>query len=92
LALVHKAAFELLSVRTGPGAQPPYRCIGGPQPEFTVEGVRKETRDLLKRLDGEEGRQVRTNLEVLGKLSDSAWAEGGSAKQEMNGFLRAYID
>jgi hypothetical protein len=90
---VHKAGFELLSVRSGPGAMgPPYRCRGGDAPEYTVEGVRKETRELLKRLRGPEGLAVRENVGKLADVMDRAWGPQGAARKEMLGFIETYVD
>jgi hypothetical protein len=70
----------------------PYRCRDGDAPEYTVEGVRKETRELLGRLDSAEGRRVQENVRRLGDVADRAWAPNGAARQEMHGFLEKYID
>jgi hypothetical protein len=93
LTLVHQAGFELLAVRTGIGASgAPYRCRDGPPPEFTVDGVRKETRGLLKQLAGPEGQQVRENVGRLAAMIDRAWGPKGVAREEMLGFLKTYVD
>jgi hypothetical protein len=88
----HKAAFELLSVRTGLGQRLPYRCRDGPAPEFTVEGIRKETRELLRRLNGDEGRLVRAKFESLGDAYRNTWKEGGEARVNLDAFLTKFID
>jgi hypothetical protein len=93
LTLVHQAGFELLAVRTGIGASgAPYRCRDGPAPEFTVDGVRKETRELLRQLDGPKGQQVRENVGRLAAMIDRAWGPKGAAREEMLGFLKTYVD
>jgi hypothetical protein len=93
LVLVHKAGFELLSVRSGPGAMgPPYRCRGEVAPEYTAEGVRKETRELLKRLGGPEGLEVMKNVNKLADVMDRAWGPQGAARADMLGFLEKYVD
>jgi hypothetical protein len=65
LTVKHQAAFELLSVRTGIANKPPYRCHDGriPLPDFSLEGVKKETKQILLQIDEEEGRRRRANFE-----------------------------
>jgi hypothetical protein len=93
MTVQHEAAFEFLSVRTGElGEKLPYRCRNGSAPEFTTEGVKKETRELLKRMKGEEGRRVRANFERLGEAYGRNWEEGGEAKLNLEGFLTKYVD
>jgi hypothetical protein len=92
MSVGHEAAFELLSVRTGLGAQMPYRCRDGPMPEFSVEGVKKEIQELLTRIKGEEGRRVRANFERLGDAYRKNWDEGGEARINLEGFLKKYVD
>jgi hypothetical protein len=92
LTVQHKAAFEFLSVRTGLGERIPYRCRDGPAPEFSVEGTKKETRDLLKRIKEEEGRHVRANFERLGEAYGRNWEKGGEARVNIEGFLKKYVD
>jgi uncharacterized protein (DUF2267 family) len=79
-------------VRTGVGAQLPYRCRDGPAPDFSVEGVKKEMRELLERLKGEEGQRIRANLESLSDAYGKTWDEGGEAKTNLEEFLKQYID
>jgi hypothetical protein len=92
MSVGHEAAFELLSVRKGLGARLPYRCRGGPAPEFSAEGTRKETHMLLKDLKGEKGRRIRANFERLGDAYGQNWEEGGEAKVNLEGFLKNYVD
>jgi hypothetical protein len=92
LTVNHEAGFELLSVRTGLGERVPYRCRNGPAPEFSVEGVKREVRELLQRLKGEEGQRIRANLERLGDAYRMNWEEGGEAKRNLEGFMKQYID
>jgi hypothetical protein len=93
MTIKHEAAFEFLSVRTGVlGEQLPYRCRNGPVPEFSPDGVKKETRELLKRLNGEEGRRVRANFERLGEAYSRNWEESGEARLNLEGFLTKYVN
>jgi hypothetical protein len=94
VTLKHGAAFELLAVREGDGAQPPLRVVlAGDEPvDFTAEGVRKEVRVLYERMRGEEGAQVRRNAEQLGATMKASWEDGGEASSQLEGFLRKYVD
>jgi hypothetical protein len=93
LALKHKAAFELLSVREGPAAKTPLRAEhAGVEVDFTVEGVREETRQLLSQIRGDEGARVRANANKLGEAMDASWQERGDASTQLDAFLRKYVD
>ncbi|KAK7437858.1 hypothetical protein VKT23_018295 [Stygiomarasmius scandens] len=95
MSQVHKAAFELINVRTGPGAQLPYRFKDLPeseQPKFTVDAVREEICDLLIRLKGDEGLLVRKNFEQLAKTYLNGWEQYGEARGNMERFLKKYVD
>jgi hypothetical protein len=91
MTVKHEAAFELLSVRTGSGARRPYRRGDAPEPEFSAEGVRRETRELLLRMKGEEGGRVRRNVEYLADVYGRTWNDGCEAKRNLDGFLAKYI-
>jgi hypothetical protein len=95
LSLTHGAAFELLSVRSGAGARPPYRFNDDHNSQsvaFTVDGVRKETHELLARLKSEEGVQVRANAEKLGDAMEGSWKKGGEADLQVEAFLGKFVD
>jgi hypothetical protein len=93
LSLTHEAAFELLSVRSGDGARQPLRMEGKELVDFSVAGVRKEARELLKKLKGPEGVRVRANADRLGAELDKSWKEGGEAHGELERFLnRFFVD
>jgi hypothetical protein len=92
-----KAGFELVEVRTGEyGTRVPYRYSNTDSPEdlptFTIEGVRKEVRKLLKMLRGEEGVVVRKNFERMSKGFMCGWDEGGEARESLERFLETYVD
>jgi hypothetical protein len=89
MSVGHEAGFELLSVRTGLGERLPYRCGGGPAPDFSAEGVKKETRELLERLRGDDGRRVRANVERLGNTLQTSWEDGGAARVNLEEFWRS---
>jgi hypothetical protein len=88
-----EASYELLSVRTGVGAQPPYRCINGKHlmPEFSAEGARKEMKDLIVRFKNEDGQRIRANFERLGEDYGKNWHEGGEAQVSMEQFLKSHL-
>jgi hypothetical protein len=87
MSVKHRAAFELLSARTGAGAQLPYRRHDGTAPEFSVEGVKKEVSELLERLKGEEGQRVRATLGRLSEAYGKRWDNGGEAKTNLEGYI-----
>jgi hypothetical protein len=88
-----KAAFELLSVREGPAAQVPLRAQrAGIEVDFTVDGVRKEVRQLLAQMRGEEGARVRANAEKLGEAMAASWQQDGEARTQLEDMLRKYVD
>jgi hypothetical protein len=91
LSITHEAAFELLSVRSGLGARQPLRMEGEEPVDFSIEGVRKETRELLVKLKGSEGVRVRSNAERLGVELDKSWKEGGEASGELQSFLSKFF-
>ncbi|THU79707.1 UDP-Glycosyltransferase/glycogen phosphorylase [Dendrothele bispora CBS 962.96] len=96
MSQVHKAAFELINVRTGQyGTQLPYRfkdLAKSEQPKFTVDAVRKEIDDLLVKLKGDEGVVVRNNFEKLATAFLSGWEKKGEARQNLERFLKKYVD
>ncbi|KAK7463073.1 hypothetical protein VKT23_007659 [Stygiomarasmius scandens] len=95
LSQVHKAAFELINVRTGSGAQLPYRFKDLPEserPKFTVDAVREEIRSLLAKLKEDEGLIVRKNFEELAKTFLRGWEQNGEARRNMERFLKKYVD
>jgi hypothetical protein len=95
LSITHGAAFELLSVRSGAGARPPYRLKDEKSSQsmaFTVDSVRKETHELLARLKSEEGVRVRANAEKLGDAMEGSWKKGGEADLQVEAFLGKFVD
>ncbi|KAJ3972819.1 hypothetical protein EV361DRAFT_981749 [Lentinula raphanica] len=92
LGLNHKAAFELIEVRSGEdGTKPLLRFEGtNYKPTFTVDAVRAEVTELLKKLKSEEGQLVRSNFEKLGEEIWRSWDEGKQCRVELNEFLDKY--
>ncbi|KAG9045077.1 hypothetical protein FS837_007066 [Tulasnella sp. UAMH 9824] len=70
------AAFELVQIRTGPGARPPRR---GGQVVGTDEVIAAEIRQVVADLKGEVGQRKRKNIEAVQKKFLEAKAPGGSA-------------
>ena len=64
LSITHKAAFELIEVRSGDkGTKPVLRFENTEyKPTFTVEAVKVEVEGLLANIKGEEGQAVRLNF------------------------------
>jgi hypothetical protein len=92
LSIKHRAAFQLVSIRTGRGAQQPYHLAGQTAVDFSLDGVRREAHQLLEKLNGKEGKEVRKNAETLGAAMERAWQEGGEAITQTESFLKTYID
>ncbi|KAF5369031.1 hypothetical protein D9758_003110 [Tetrapyrgos nigripes] len=96
MTLVKKAGFELIEVRTGEhGTRKMYRFKDlDPKdlPTFTVDAVRREIRELVSKLKGEEGMTVRKNFEKMSREFTSVWNEGGEARESMNAFLKKFVD
>jgi hypothetical protein len=92
MTVTHQAAFELVSVRTGEGARQPCHLAGQIPIDFSIEGVRREVRELLEKLRGSEGAQVRTNAEALAVEMGKGWKRGGEADTQVDELLRAYFD
>jgi hypothetical protein len=59
--------------------------------DFSVDGVRREVRELLVKLRGEEGKEVRKNADALGAAMEKSWTEGGEAISQTNAFLAKYV-
>ncbi|KAG8975328.1 hypothetical protein FRC05_005887 [Tulasnella sp. 425] len=70
------AAFELVQVRTGPGARPPHR---GGKVIGTDEAIAAEIRQILADLKGEVGQRKRRNILAMQRKFLEAKAPGGSA-------------
>lgn len=92
LSLKHRAAFELISVKTGPGAQQPYHLTGRDPVDFSLDGVRREVQELLVKLRSEEGKEIRRNADALGAAMEKSWKEGGEAIAQTNAFLAKYVE
>ena len=84
---VHRTGYELLEVRTGNGLKPILRT--GYTPVGTVDAVRAEARDVLRRAFGEDGRECRVRLEGVRAAMLNEWKEGGGSLNSMTTFLNS---
>jgi hypothetical protein len=91
LSITHEAGFELLSIRDGPGARQPFRMEGKAPVDFSVDGVRNETRELLVKIKGSEGARVRVNAARLGDELEKSWQDGGEAREELRRFMHMFM-
>ncbi|KAJ3823082.1 hypothetical protein F5880DRAFT_575102 [Lentinula raphanica] len=94
LVLIHKAAFELIEVRSGEqGTGPMLRFLGGPYiPTFSMTAMKREFEELIKKLNGQEGQTIRMNFERLCDNMQESWQEGGDSSADFAQFIKKYID
>ena len=78
-------AYELIEVRHGTGLGKIYR--NGRTPIGTIDAVKAETREVLDRAFGEDGAKKRENLLAFRKPLQTAWAEDGVARRDVEAFL-----
>ncbi|OSC96255.1 glycosyltransferase family 1 protein [Trametes coccinea BRFM310] len=89
------AAYELLEVCTGLGLKP--LCRNGKAPAGTLDAVRAEARDVLKRALGEEGAGKRAKALQLREAVRADWeepsgsgeGEGGASWRDFRAFVGA---
>ncbi|KAI3608702.1 glycosyltransferase family 1 protein [Moniliophthora roreri] len=90
LVLNHKAALELIEVRTTEwGQRKPYRELEVP-PTYTTKAVRAEVGRLLERLKGPGGQVVRENALALGDKVNKLWEQDGESRKELLDFLSTF--
>ncbi|KIY47558.1 UDP-Glycosyltransferase/glycogen phosphorylase [Fistulina hepatica ATCC 64428] len=90
LSLIHRVAFELLEVRTGPNrGQAPYRRQDKPI-SGKLEDVAAEMRDLWVKIRGQEGAEMRERVLHLRDRMREDWSHGGAKKaiQSFSQFLQ----
>ncbi|KAF9068876.1 hypothetical protein BDP27DRAFT_1326417 [Rhodocollybia butyracea] len=94
LGITHKAAFELIEVRSGEnGTKPLLRFENTDyKPTFTVEAVKTEVEQLLVKIKGEEGRVVRANFEKLADEMARNWDDGKESRIDLNEFFKKYVN
>ncbi|KAI0353321.1 UDP-Glycosyltransferase/glycogen phosphorylase [Trametes cingulata] len=80
-----KVGYELIEVRTGPGLHTIYR--NGRTPVGTIEALKEEARDVLKKAYGEDGAEKRKRLEALTYSVTHEWEEGGHSLRDVTAFL-----
>ncbi|KAF9065350.1 hypothetical protein BDP27DRAFT_1424914 [Rhodocollybia butyracea] len=90
LTCTHKAAFELIEVRSGDdGTKPLLRFENTDyKPTFTMDAVRAELEALLVKIKGEEGRMVRSRFENLSEDMLRSWDDGGECNDNLHEFLK----
>ena len=64
----------------------PIHRLGRP-PIGTLEAVREEAHDILKKAFGEDGARKRANLKLLSQKIRKAWEDDGIAKRELRRFI-----
>ncbi|KAI5116763.1 hypothetical protein M0805_004980 [Coniferiporia weirii] len=79
-------SYELFEVRTGTyGLRPVHRL--GRAPVGTLEALREETRDVMARAFGADGREKRRNAERIRDEISGSWKEDGYCWKEIRGLL-----
>ncbi|KAG8874198.1 hypothetical protein FRB97_006085 [Tulasnella sp. 331] len=81
------AAYMSETVRTGVGAQPPYR---GGKVEGTPDAVAAEMKHVLSDINSEVGERKRRNLEVVRHEMLEAMKKGGEAETELEKLLNLF--
>ncbi|KAF9461362.1 hypothetical protein BDZ94DRAFT_1299257 [Collybia nuda] len=94
LGITHKAAFELIEVRSGEqGIKPLLRFQNtGYVPTFTVDAVRKEVEGAVMKLKGEEGQAVRANFNELCERMWRSWDVDAECGMDLDQFLKKFVD
>ncbi|KAF9068809.1 hypothetical protein BDP27DRAFT_1448175 [Rhodocollybia butyracea] len=94
LGITHKAAFELIEVRSGKnGTKPLLRFENTDyKPTFTVDAVKTEVEQLLVKIKGAEGRVVRENFERLADEMGRSWDDGEQSRTDLDELLKKYVD
>lgn len=79
--------YELVEVRTGELGLKPLHRFGGQGPEGTVDAVKREIRDTLQKMGGEDGVRRRANAERVMEEIRHSWDEGGVCREALMEFL-----
>lgn len=82
VSIIHQAGYELIEARQGLALRPMHR-LNGRAPEGTVEALRKEATEVLKKARGEDGQVRRMNAQRLGEQFASYWAPDGAGWKEL---------
>ena len=86
IADVHNLGYELYNVRNGFGTRPIHRKSDW-APPCTIEAVREEFLDVLKRALGEDGKQKRENVKKMRQQIEDSWKPGGEGWKEVDKFF-----
>jgi len=83
--------FELVEVRTGgSGTRIPYRCKE--LPAFTTRSAKAEIQELVDKLRGDEGSQIRENFESLADKMGRAWSlKDGTSLKDFDLLLDKFV-
>lgn len=84
-------AYELFEVRNGKLGLSPLIRLGNMSPSGTVEAVRREVRDILRKAIGEDGKIKRMNAEQIGAELVRSWNIGNVCHAELVKLL-SYLD
>ncbi|KAI5117590.1 hypothetical protein M0805_004042 [Coniferiporia weirii] len=79
-------SYGLLEVRTGSYGLRPVHHLGR-APVGTLEALREETRNVITRAFGADGREKRKNAERIKDEISKSWAEGEYCWKEIRGLL-----
>ncbi|EJC97777.1 UDP-Glycosyltransferase/glycogen phosphorylase [Fomitiporia mediterranea MF3/22] len=82
IASVHNLGYELFEVRTGSGLLPIHR-LGDKVPEGTVESVKREFSETLRKMRGQDGAVKRANVQKFRDAYAKLWAPGGENWDEI---------
>lgn len=87
---MHNVAYELFEVRNGHGLRPILR-LGGATPEGTVDAVRREAREVMTKVRGEDGEQKRKNVRQLRDELARGWEAEGRSWVEVKRILDSVL-
>ena len=83
LSEINNVAYELFEVRTGErGLKPPHRL--GRAPTGTLDALRDEAHDVLRKAFGDDGLKKRANVKSLQEAILSAWNESGASRKDLD--------
>ena len=89
LSIKHNVAYHFTEARTGTAGLKPLKC--GAQPTGTVEAIQRETREILGKALGMDGRLKRANAVAIQEKMKLAWNVDGEARMEVERLLEKYF-
>lgn len=90
ISVVHNLGYELFEVRSGYGTLPIAR-LNNYAPVATVEAVRTEFNEVLKKALGDDGKEKRKNvLEFQQKIAES-WKPDGECWKEIDRIVESAL-